>query len=48
MLCQMNCGFKNTLFSKEYGIDKSGKPFGKSISLISKYLYFLNGFKFPI
>ena len=36
------------LFSKEYGIDKSGKPFGKSISLISKYLYFLNDGNFPI
>lgn len=37
-----------SLFSKEYGIDKSGKPFGKSISLISKYLYFLNDGNFPI
>jgi len=38
----------NSLFSKEYGIDKSGKPFGKSISLISKYIYFLNDGNFPI
>lgn len=36
------------LFSKEYGIDKSGKPFGKAISLISKYIYFLNDGNFPI
>lgn len=38
----------NSLFKKEYGIDKAGKPFGKAISLISKYLYFLNDCKFPI
>ena len=38
----------NLLFSKHYGIDKAGKSFGKSISLISKYLYFLNDFEFPI
>ena len=37
-----------SLFKSEYGIDKSGKPAGKSISLISKYLYFLNDFQFPI
>jgi hypothetical protein len=37
-----------SLFKNEYGIDKSGKPFGKAISLISKYLYFLNEGKFPI
>jgi hypothetical protein len=37
-----------SFFSKEYGIDKSGKPFGKAISLISKYLYFLNDGNFPI
>tara|TARA_R110000868_G_scaffold136272_1_gene349172 strand:- start:1705 stop:2508 length:804 start_codon:yes stop_codon:yes gene_type:complete len=38
----------NSLFVKEYGVDKSGKPFGKATSLISKYLYFLNSYKFPI
>lgn len=38
----------STLFLKEYGIDKSGKPFGKAISLISKYIYFLNDGNFPI
>jgi hypothetical protein len=37
-----------SLFANEYGIDKSGKPSGKAISLISKYLYFLNTYKFPI
>ncbi|MEP2936362.1 MAG: hypothetical protein ABJM06_11855 [Gilvibacter sp.] len=42
-----NC-IVNSLFIKEYGIDKSGKPFGKSISLISKYLFFLNNGDFPI
>jgi hypothetical protein len=41
-------GVLKKLFVKEYGIDKSGKPFGKSISLISKYLFFLNNYKFPI
>ncbi len=38
----------SSLFLKEYGIDKSGKPFGKAISLISKYIYFLNDGNFPI
>ncbi|MFI1743248.1 hypothetical protein [Thalassobellus sediminis] len=38
----------NSLFLKEYGINKSGKPFGKAISLISKYIYFLNDGNFPI
>ena len=41
-------GVIKKLFAKEYGIDKSGKPFGKAISLISKYLFFLNDYKFPI
>ena len=38
----------SSLFLKEYGIDKSGKPFGKVISLISKYIYFLNNGNVPI
>lgn len=38
----------NSLFKKKYGINKSGKPYGKAISLISKYLYFLNDGNFPI
>lgn len=38
----------SSLFLKKYGIDKSGKPFGKAISLISKYIYFLNDGNFPI
>lgn len=38
----------SSLLAKKYGIDKSGKPFGKSISLLSKYLYFLNNGNFPI
>jgi hypothetical protein len=41
-------GVIKKLFAKEYGIDKSGKPFGKAISLISKYLFFLTNYKFPI
>lgn len=38
----------NSLFKKKYGINKSGRPYGKAISLISKYLYFLNDGNFPI
>ncbi len=38
----------NSLFSEKYGINKSGKSFGKAISLISKYIYFLNDGDFPI
>lgn len=41
-------GVIKNLFAKEYGIDKSGIPFGKAISLISKYLFFLNNYNFPI
>ena len=37
-----------TLFSECYGIDKRGESSKKAISLISKYLYFLTEFKFPI
>ena len=43
-----NDNLLSRLFLKEYGIDKSGKPFGKAISLISKYIYFLNDGNFPI
>ena len=41
-------GIINSLLEKNYGINKSGKPFGKSISLISKYLHFLTSGNFPI
>lgn len=37
-----------SLLSKSYGIGKSGNKKGKAISLISKYLYFLNDYNFPI
>lgn len=36
------------LFSECYGIGKDGEDKGVAISLISKYAYFLTGFKFPI
>lgn len=36
------------LFDKEYGYDKKGNKFGKAISLISKYAYFICDYKFPI
>ncbi len=36
------------LFEKEYGIKKNGNEFGQAVSLISKYLYFLTGYQFPI
>jgi len=38
----------NELFTSKYGIDKSGNQYKKAISIISKYLYFLNEFNFPI
>lgn len=38
----------SSILNKKYGINKEGKPFGKAISLISKYLYFLNDYNFPI
>lgn len=41
-------GVIKTLLTDEYGINKEGKSFGKATSLISKYLYFLNNFQFPI
>jgi hypothetical protein len=36
------------LFENKYGIDKKGNEKGRAISLISKYGYFLTGYKFPI
>jgi hypothetical protein len=38
----------NDLFNGIYGINKKGFVYGKAISLISKYLYFLTNYKFPI
>ena len=40
--------FLKEAFSKKYGINKQGKDFGKAISLLSKYCYFLNDCNFPI
>lgn len=40
--------FLKEVFSKKYGINKQGEEFGKAISLISKYCYFLNNYNFPI
>lgn len=37
-----------SLFNEKYGINKDGDDSGVAISLISKYLYFLTGYKFPI
>lgn len=36
------------LFNNFYGIQKNGKKHGRAVSLISKYAYFLTGYKFPI
>ncbi len=36
------------LFIKKYGIRKTGHDAGQAASLISKYLYFLTDYKFPI
>ena len=35
-------------FNKKYGINKQGKDFGKAISLLSKYCYFINNSNFLI
>lgn len=37
-----------SLFERNYGINKRTNEFGKAISLISKYLYFLTKSQFPI
>jgi len=36
------------LFNNHYGYRKTGKQFGKAISLISKYAFFVTDFNFPI
>jgi len=36
------------LFHKKYGYNKKGKSVGRSMSLISKYAYFITDFNFPI
>ena len=36
------------IFEKNYGIQKDGRESGQAASLISKYLYFLTSYKFPI
>lgn len=40
--------FLSDVFNKKFGINKQGGEFGKAISLISKYFYFLNKYNFPI
>ena len=40
--------FLKEAFNKKYGINKQGKDFGKAISLLSKYCYFINNRNFPI
>jgi hypothetical protein len=37
-----------SLFNEKYGIKKNGDDSGVAISLISKYLYFLTDYQFPI
>lgn len=47
----LNGDFDNEISSlllKNYGITKSGKQSNKAPSLITKYLYFLTGYNFPI
>jgi hypothetical protein len=41
-------GKMNDLFNGTYGINKNGNEAGQAASLISKYLYFLTDYKFPI
>jgi hypothetical protein len=36
------------LFAKKYGIHKNGAEAGVAISLLSKYLYYVSGYNFPI
>jgi hypothetical protein len=36
------------LITADYGIHKNGEAFGKASSLITKYLYFLTNYNFPI
>lgn len=36
------------LITKEYGCKKNGQPFGKASSLLTKYLYFITNYQFPI
>lgn len=43
----INNGIGN-LLSNNYGIRKTGHEAGQAVSLISKYLYFLTSYKFPI
>ena len=43
-----NREFFNTLFGKKYGYNKKGEQTKKAPSLISKYLYFLTEYNFPI
>lgn len=45
---EFNFGKNKNLFSECYGIGKDGSDKGVAISLISKYAYFLTGFRFPI
>jgi len=43
-----NSEIKSLIESKKYGINKIGKDAGHAVSLISKYLYFLMEYNFPI
>ena len=43
-----NSEILKTLFTEKYGYNSNGKKEKKAVSLISKYLYFLTGYQFPI
>ncbi len=36
------------IITRDYGYKKNGQPFGKASSLVTKYLYFLTNYNFPI
>jgi len=48
MLNKENSTILKNIFSNKYGYNSSGKNEKKAVSLISKYLYFLTGYQFPI
>lgn len=43
-----NCDILETLFAQKYGYNSVGMKEKKAVSLISKYLYFLTAYQFPI
>lgn len=46
-----NPSIKSPIYSliiRGYGYSKNGQPFGKASSLVTKYLYFITNYQFPI